>query len=81
MKCNAFSEELKNTYLFNIFKNSYFNISISKNIIYLKFKKKKCNNIFYRFSSKLVNIVLKLFVSDICLSHSSGGLGWEGEKF
>ena len=50
MKCNAFSEELKNTYLFSIFKNSYFNISISKNIIYLKFKKKKkCKNIFYRF--------------------------------
>ena len=41
MKCNAFSEELKNTYLFSIFKNSYFNISISKIIIYLKFKKKK----------------------------------------
>ena len=80
MKCNAFSEELKNTYLFSIFKNSYFNISISKIIIYLKFKK-KVKIFFTDFSSKLVNIVLNLFVIDICLSHSSGGLGWEGEKF
>ena len=39
MKCNAFIEELKNTYLFNIFRNSYFNISILKNIIYIKLKK------------------------------------------